>query len=263
MPQTRAEVLSAIARARGDLDRALARLESLADDDRQRVSYSVHALNNYLMVVATTVQLIRTKVALKGDREVSRWLDSLKHATNLMMSTARGVLTATSEVLPPPLFDPGSLTEIAEGVCEAYRDIARKKRVRIAWKAPAQQDQVVTDRVAAGAVLDNLLSNAVKYSEDGTAINVATAIQLDEVVCTVRDRGPGLSEADQVKLFQRGMRLSAQPTAGESSTGYGLAIANDLTQALGGRLTCTSVLGDGSCFAFSLPLAKTDADPPG
>jgi two-component system sensor histidine kinase/response regulator len=259
MPKTRAEVMSAITRARSDLDLALAHLEVLADDDRQRFSYSVHALNNYLMVVSTTLQLLRTKLTPGGDRDIRRWLDSLKQATNLMMSTARGVLTSTPDALPPLLFEPASLAEIAEGVCRAYGDIARNKRVRIAWRPPAKRDRVLTDRVAAGAVLDNLLSNAVKYSEAGTAISVTATIQHDEVVCFVRDRGPGLSEADQARLFQRGVRLSAQPTAGEPSTGYGLAIASDLTKALGGRLSCTSVLGEGSCFTFSLPLAETEA----
>ncbi len=258
MHQKREAVGLAIARVREDFDRALARLETLADDDRQRVSYSVHALNNYLMVVATTIQLLKTKLAPKGDRDVRRWMDSLKQATNLMMSTARGVLTATPDVLPPLLFEPASLTEIAEGVCLAYSDIARNKRVRIAWKAPAIRDRVLTDRVAAGAVLDNLLSNAVKYSPPGTVVSLTTSIEHGWVACSVRDRGPGLSEADQAKLFQRGIRLSAQPTAGESSTGYGLAIANDLTKALGGRLSCTSVLGEGSSFIFSLPLAQPD-----
>jgi signal transduction histidine kinase len=262
MPQTRAEVVSAIARARADLDRALARLESLASDDRQRVSYSAHALNNYLMVVATTVQLLRTRLAPKGDRDVKRWLRSLEQATNLMMSTARGVLTATPDMIPPLLIEPASLAEIAEGVCQSYREIARRKRVRIAWTAPARRDRVLTDSVAAGAVLDNLLSNAVKFSRAETTISVTTIIQLDVVVCSVRDRGPGLSEDDQTKLFQRGMRLTAQPTSGESSTGYGLAIASDLTKALGGRLSCTSVLGQGTTFTFSLPLAPIEAGSP-
>ena len=255
-PQTRDEVMSAVARAREDLDLALARRELLADDDRQRFSYSVHALNNYLMVVATTIQLLRTKLAVKEDREARRLLDSLKQATSLMMSTARGVLTATPDALPPLLFGKASLAEIAEGVCLAYRDIAHNKRIRIAWKAPVMPDRVLTDRVAAGAVLDNLLSNAVKYSEAGKAISVTVTIQGEEVLCSVRDHGPGLSKADQAKLFQRGVPLTAQPTGGETSTGYGLAIANDLAKALGGRLTCTSVLGEGSVFTFSLPLAK-------
>jgi signal transduction histidine kinase len=261
MPQARADVISAIARARADLDRALARLESLAADDRQRVSYSVHALNNYLMVVATTLQLLRNKVALKGDRDVIRWLDSLKQATNLMMSTARGVLMATSDALPPLLFEQASLTEIAAGVCQSYAAVARKKRVRIAWKPPHEPDSVYTDRVAAGAVLDNVLSNAVKYSEPGTTVSVTMTKTVDEVVCSVRDRGPGLSEAEQAKLFQRGVRLSPQPTGGEASTGYGLAVAKDLATALGARLTCSSVLGEGSCFMFSMPLHSGNLKP--
>jgi signal transduction histidine kinase len=114
--------------------------------------------------------------------------------------------------------------------------------------------------VAAAAILDNLLSNAVKYSQVGTVITVTTAIRHTQVVCSVIDHGPGISEADQAQLFQHGVRLSAQPTSGESSTGYGLAIAHDLAIALGGRLTCKSVFGHGSCFAFSLTLDQTDAD---
>src|SRR5688572_12107378 len=103
MPHKRMEALAAITRARADLDFALERLESLTAGDRQRFSYSVHALNNYLMVVATTLQLLRTKLVPKGDRDVKRWLDSLKQATNLMMSTARGVLTSAPNVVPPLL----------------------------------------------------------------------------------------------------------------------------------------------------------------
>jgi signal transduction histidine kinase len=212
------------------------------------------------MVVETTVELLRTRTGIKEDAESRRWLNTIRHATKIMMSTARGVLTATPDLLPPLVFAPASLTEIAEEVCGAYREIARRKRVRISWRAPTRRDLVVTDRVAAGAVLDNLLSNAVKYSEAHSAVLVTTSIRFENVVCLVRDRGPGLSATDQTKLFRRGVRLSAQPTAGESSTGYGLAIANDLTKALGGKLTCTSALGEGSCFMFALPLAGADAD---
>jgi signal transduction histidine kinase len=256
MSQKRKEAVTAIATARGDLDRALQTLEELAADDRQRVSYSLHALNNYLMVVSSTLQLLRTKLA-PGDRDVRRWLDSLKQATNLMMSTARSVLSA-SGMRPPLLLQPASLCDIAEAACEAYIDIARAKRVRIKWTAPAIRDRVLTDRVAAGAVIDNLLSNAVKYSEPGASVFITMTIDGLEVSCSFRDRGAGLSEADQAQLFQPGLSLTAQPTAGESSSGYGLAIANDLATELGGRLSCVSTLGQGSCFTFSLPLAQEE-----
>jgi hypothetical protein len=128
MRQARAEVVSAIARARADLDRALARLELLADDDRQRVSYSVHALSNYLMVVATTVQLLQNRLAPNGERDVRRLLDSLKQATNLMMNTARGVLTATPDSLPPLLFEHASLTPSRQ-TARGRRPVRAKARV--------------------------------------------------------------------------------------------------------------------------------------
>lgn len=261
------EVASAVARARADLNRARtnldqahARMESLAADDSQRAAYSAHAFNNYLLVVGTMVNLLQRKLAGTGNRDVTRWLNLLKQETNRMTIIARNVLTELSNGLPPLLPEPSSLTEIAESICIVYRDMARQKRVRLVFKGPAIWDRVLTDRMAAGAVIDNLLSNAVKYSAAGTTVNVTTVIRHPEVICSVTDRGPGITEEDQAQLFQKGVSLSAKPTGGESSTGYGLAIASNLANVLGGRLSCTSVPGQGSCFAFSLPLAGTDTD---
>jgi len=258
MPQAHADVAAALASARADLDRALERLQSLSDDDHQRFSYSVHALHNYLMVVSTTLELLRSKLTA-SDRDTRRWLDSLKQATHLMMSTARGVLTAAPNVVPTLVLETGSLVEIADTVSRGYSDLAKIKGVRIERRLPAKRDRVLTDRVAAGAVLDNLMSNAIKYCAVGGTVSVTVAQHEHDVVCSVRDQGPGLDEADQAKLFQRGVRLSPQPTGGESSTGFGLAIAHDLAIALGGKLSCTSVLGHGSCFMFSLPLLPEGA----
>ena len=68
------------------------------------------------------------------------------------------------------------------------------------------------------------------------------------------DEGPGLSPADQARLYQRGVRLSATPTAGEPSTGFGLAVARDLVMRNGGDLRCESREGAGACFSIHLPL---------
>ena len=102
-------------------------------------------------------------------------------------------------------------------------------------------------------MLENLLSNAVKYSPSGKRIWVQLSAELDGVVCSVRDEGPGLSDEDQAKLFHRGAQLTPKPTGGESSTGYGFAVAKELIESLGGTIWCESVLGQGSCFSFRLP----------
>jgi signal transduction histidine kinase len=62
-----------------------------------------------------------------------------------------------------------------------------------------------------------------------------------------------LDAAEQARLFQRGVRLSPQPTAGEASHGYGLAVAKELLDLVGGSLWCRSAPGQGACFAFRLP----------
>jgi signal transduction histidine kinase len=108
--------------------------------------------------------------------------------------------------------------------------------------------------VAVAAVLDNLLSNAVTYSFPGKKIWVQLRGEMKTVACSVRDEGPGLSREDQSNLFQRGMPLSTVATGGESSSGYGLAVAKELMDRLDGDLRCESTLGPGlvSLFAFRL-----------
>jgi two-component system, sensor histidine kinase LadS len=65
-----------------------------------------------------------------------------------------------------------------------------------------------------------------------------------------------LSQEDQARLFQAGVRLSAVPTAGEPSTGYGLAVAKEPASQMGGGIWCESQLGQGACFAVSLPVLR-------
>src|SRR5438093_726081 len=63
----------------------------------------------------------------------------------------------------------------------------------------------------------------------------------------------GISQEDQAKLFRRGVRLSSVPTGNEESTGYGLAVAKDLVDAMGGTIWCESRLGHGARFSSRLP----------
>jgi signal transduction histidine kinase len=68
----------------------------------------------------------------------------------------------------------------------------------------------------------------------------------------VQDEGPGISEADQKKLFQKHTKLTARPTGGESSVGLGLSIVKRLAEAMGGSVGCESILGEGATFYLRL-----------
>src|SRR5262249_30289297 len=111
-----------------------------------------------------------------------------------------------------------------------------------------------TDRVAVAAVLDNFLSNAIKYSSRGGRVWVRLEKKGEYAVCSVRDEGPGLNLEDQRRVFQPGERLTPRPTAGEAPAGYGLSVAKELTEKLGGEISCESSPGKGSTFSIRLPL---------
>lgn len=132
-----------------------------------------------------------------------------------------------------------------------YRTVAEKKRIEILLHCPSDVN-VYVDRLFLSRILDNLLSNAIKFSKPDKTVVVSVEDKKEEVLLHIKDEGPGISEEDQKKLYQKFQRLTARPTAGESSTGLGLSIVKTLVLKMGGNVYCDSVLDQGSTFTVSL-----------
>ena len=112
-----------------------------------------------------------------------------------------------------------------------------------------------TDRIR--EAIDNLISNAIKYSPIGGKIGVAVSHEGGDTIVRVSDEGAGLSPEDLGRLFGRFQRLSAKPTAGESSTGLGLSIVKRIIDMHGGEVTADSQgPGKGSTFMITLPATE-------
>jgi len=252
------KVAKSLERAKADLEQALGDLEHMPSFEPGTYAFAAHALNNYLTVADATVHLLG--LALQGypDEQVRIWLEGLRHVSHLMTHTVAQLMNSSLPFakLRHARID---LALLVRRGCEYYRRIAGRKNIAISYKAEPRVPAVHSDSVAIGAVLDNLLSNAVKFSKPATHIRVSVAAEPSRVVCRVRDEGPGLTAADHKHLFKRGARLSAQPTGGEPSTGYGLAVAKELMDQLGGEIWCDSEPAEGACFAFALPLSDRKA----
>jgi signal transduction histidine kinase len=107
-------------------------------------------------------------------------------------------------------------------------------------------------------VFENLLSNAIKYSRFGKNIHVRLTCMSSThgasiVRFSVEDEGPGLTDEDKRNVFGHFQKLSAKPTAGEFSSGVGLAIVKHITELHGGRVWVESELGKGATFTVELP----------
>ena len=118
----------------------------------------------------------------------------------------------------------------------------------------APELKFISDPDWLGRAIDNLISNAIKFSPKDSTVHINSGVTDDQLWITIKDQGPGFSEEDKAKVFQKFKKLSARPTAGETSNGLGLSIVKTLVERLKGSVTLLSEQGNGSEFIIRLPL---------
>ena len=249
------KIASSIQEARDELETALAELEHLPIFDSGAIAFAAHALHNYLTVISGTLQMLSRSLLSHPDPDVQRWLEGLLKTTDVMDHTVNQLMGTAADSGPKLARDRVDLAHLVRRASYFYDRIAARKKIRITAMPEGPMPDVLGDRLAIAAALDNLVSNAVKFSPPGTTVTLDVLEEPGRLICSVTDRGPGISPEDQKKLFLRGTILSAKPTGGEPSTGYGLAVAKDLIEKQGGRIWCESKLGQGATFSFELPTA--------
>ena len=141
---------------------------------------------------------------------------------------------------------------ISKAVYLANLDAARKN-TRIEFPNTPAAGMIPVDPNKIQQVLANLLSNAVKFSPAGSLIRVTFARTDSTQTVTVLDQGPGIPEGERDQLFQDFGRLSTKPTAGEKSTGLGLAICRKIVSAHDGTIVAENNPAGGCAFSVTLP----------
>lgn len=147
--------------------------------------------------------------------------------------------------------EPIELKPFVSSFVKNFRSVADRKKINLHFKGP-DGVVVMADRLYLSRILDNLLSNAIKFSEKEKNVTVSIENSGEQVLLTVTDEGPGISEEDQKKLYLKFQKLTARPTGGESSTGLGLSIVKTLIEKMGGSISCKSQLDKGAAFTISL-----------
>ena len=253
-------VASAIAKAQTELEDALLELAKMPAFDAGSVAVAAHKLNNYLSVSSGILELTLLRLGDQADPRVRSGLEGAQHVTQLMARIAAELVRGQATPETAFRFLKFDLPALVQSACSYYQRVADRKNIRVIAVPSADVPPVWSDRAPVAAVLDNLLSNAVKYAPPGSEIRVDVRGEETGVVCSVTDQGPGLSIEDQAKLFQRATRLTPAPTGGETSMGYGLAVAKDLLDGLRGTIWCESELGKGCRFSFRLPAYHGEAE---
>ena len=150
--------------------------------------------------------------------------------------------------------EPLSPLLVMEEVAHELEPHARKQAQAIVIKSSRQKPLVIADRSCLHATLFNLLDNAIKYTKPEHTIELEARLKRDYGQLAVKDYGVGIKKADVKKIFSQFGKSQRPIPAHASSTGLGLYIAKQLTEAMHGTLELTR-RRDGSSFLVNLQLS--------
>jgi signal transduction histidine kinase len=217
-----------------------------------------HDLKNPLGVILGRTEILKEMIAGAGalDQNVQAQIAYIRDAANRLTEMVDDLVSdAMADALDITIRrEPVDISAVVQEVAEANRPIATRKEQSVTVIAPPDHAAMCdSDRIR--DAIDNLVSNAIKYSPIGGAIDLLVAREGDGILVQIRDQGAGLSPEDISRLFGRFQRLSAKPTAGETSTGLGLSIVKRIVDLHGGRITVESAgPGKGATFKMMLPV---------
>ena len=146
-----------------------------------------------------------------------------------------------------------SLQDIVQTVRSALEPLATDKKIAFKVEVAPNLPSGHGDGRRLSQVLINLVGNAIKFTDQGEVL-ITVAASNGSFQVSVRDTGPGISAADQSKLFQEFQQADNAITPKKGGTGLGLAISKRIIEMHGGKIWVASQAGQGSAFSFKLPI---------
>lgn len=218
--------------------------------DLDLVAMTSHEMRTPLAAIRGFVDTLRRRRSTMDEEQVDEFLEVIASQADRLTRLVDDLLVlagleAGGIVVTP---EPVLLVPFLETL---IRDEPGGDRVRLSVSAEAPAT-IETDPLRLHQIVANLLANALKYSSQDRTVSLVAVADGDDVVLDVADRGPGISADDLPRIFEPYYRTAGGRAAADGA-GLGLSITRRLAEALGGHLTASSVVGEGSVFRVRLP----------
>ncbi len=239
--------------AEAELHRTLAREKELSQLRSNFVSMVSHEFRTPLGIIQSSAELLRDFRQRMRPHEQEEQLNAIARNTRRMAGLMEEVLVLSRLDAGKLDFQPGKMDlnifcgRVVDEILSATSRRCHVKLFMNSIPAEAQADERLL-----GHIFTNVLSNAIKYSEAGATVEFSVAREGRDAVCTIRDRGIGISEADQQQLFEafhRGGNVGTRP-----GTGLGLLLVKRCADLHGGTVRVSSKVGEGTTVTVRLPL---------
>lgn len=148
------------------------------------------------------------------------------------------------------------LNDVAENVYRSYKFHLEQKGFTFNIFKDESIPIIKLDEEAVSEAIVNLVDNAVKYSVNNKEINVRTGLESEYAFVEVEDKGIGIPEKDQKKIFDKFFRVSSGNVHNVKGSGLGLSIVKHIVDAHKGKIELISEVGKGSKFKLLFPLSK-------
>jgi two-component system OmpR family sensor kinase len=168
------------------------------------------------------------------------------------------VLLARLDQGRPLTSEPVDLARLVSDAAADARAISPDRLVDV--QTPLESTVVVGDPARLRQVVDNLLANVREHTPPGTRVGIAVAVEDDEVLVRLGDDGPGMTEEEAARAFDRFWQAPATDAHPRRGTGLGLAIVADLVRAHGGTIALQSAPGVGTLVSIRLPRQEAAQD---
>lgn len=233
-------------------------LEELQKQKEELFAVIVHDIKNPASVIKGLVDLLTNYDSTASDFEDIMKDIAASSSRILMLSSEISKIMALEGTVLKLHYEDVDINDIANDVFTRNSYNARNKSLTYECMFDNNLPEIALDILRIDEVMDNLISNAIKYTDRSGSILVETTFDKDKnhIVFSVSDTGQGLSEEDIKGTFMKGATLSSKPTAGESATGLGLWIVKKMVEAHDGYVWVKSKKGEGSTFAFSIPVKR-------
>jgi two-component system OmpR family sensor kinase len=252
-------MLAQIQRAVASSDLSAAQARSSEERMRRFITDASHELRTPLTTIRGFAELYRQGAARDMELLMSR-IESESRRMGLLVEDL--LLLARLDAQRPLEQYRVDLLALATDAVHDARSIAPHRRVEMEVFDGPGTPEVIGDEARLRQVLGNLVSNALQHTPESAGVTVRVGTEGDNAVLEVIDKGPGMSQDDAQRVFERFYRTDSSRARASGGTGLGLSIVDSLVFAHGGTVAVTTAPGQGCRFQVKLPRVAEVPTPP-